>query len=216
MESNMNGNILRHGDITKMYLIYITPQTLKKKVEVKLRFSEKEEIYLTSSIPVNFTKPKERSSAEIIVYTTDGVYKTDVQLFDANIVLNDVMYKLKTPKSWNYIQLRNSSRKRIPLNGTLKYNDGKEITFETYDVALGGVSFYMNAQIQNIYQQLPGTVTINLPKEASGAKIETEGRIIRSKFGEEEYLGQVFYVIRFASLTNEQIILLKQFLMSIE
>jgi hypothetical protein len=212
----MNTNILKHDNITKMFLIYVTPSNLKKKVEVKIRFSEKEEIYLTSSIPINFAKPKERSSAEIIVYTSDGVYKTDVQILDTNIVLNDVMYKLKSPKTWSYFQLRNSSRKQVTLNGTLTFNDGNVIEFETFDVALGGVSFYTRKSIQNIYQQLPGTVTIKLPKEASGATIKTEGRIIRSKFGDDDYLGQMFYVIRFSLLTNEQVSTLKQFLMSIE
>jgi hypothetical protein len=216
MESNMNGNVLKQGDITKMYLFYITPSNLKKKVEVKLRFSEKEEIYLTSSIPANFVKPKERSAAELVVYAADGVYKTDAQILDANIVLNDVMYKLKAPKTWNYVQLRNSSRKKIALSGNLAFNDGNVIEFETFDVALGGISFYTRTSIHNIYQQLPGKVTINLPKEASGAKIETEGRIIRSKFGEDDYQGQMFYVIRFSLLTDEQIATLKQFLMSIE
>ena len=215
----MQQNILKSSDITKIYLIY-TNNGSKRREEVSLRFMDNKECYFSGQVFMNFNKPKKKTPAEINVFTTDGVYKTSVLLLDSNLSLNEVLYEVSIPKTWNFIQLRASTRKLVELPVNIKFNDGFEINTTTYDVSLGGISFYSKEQISSIYKKISGILTLELPKNTlinfSEGHMTVETKFVREKAGEDNRFGEQQFVFKFIGLPLEDELVLKNFLIKID
>lgn len=216
----MERNILKESEVTKIYLSY-QENGIKKRHLVSLRFMDLKDCYFATPMPQNFKKPKNKTPIEIVVYTTDGVYTTHVSLIESNISMSDVLFSVTIPKSWDFKQWRQSTRKRISINFSLKYNDGFEIVGTTYDISIGGISFITDQRISSVYEkmtciasiQTPDNLIINFPDK----KLVTEAKFVRKKenFGEYGSDGTL-YAFKFIQLSGEEESILKGFLLSIK
>jgi len=214
----MQQNILRDSNVTKIYLAY-SDKGLKKKLLVNLRFMDNKECYFAIPFKAGFEKPKRKTAAELMVYTTDGIYKSSVSIMDTNLSIQDMLFQVTIPTTWNFIQLRQSSRKVISVPVNIKYNDGYKISAKSYDLAVGGVSIYSEERFSSIYKSLPCIVELELPGGSyiniGGMKIVAEGKFIREKEGTDEYYGKFLYVFRFTCKKNEEKEVLKNYLIAL-
>ena len=204
----MQDNILRDSLVTHIYLTY-TELGRKQVHKLKLRFIDAKQAYFSAEAPVNFEKPKRKTPAEIKVYTVDGVYRTEIFINDAQLNVAEVLFEVSIPKMWEFIQMRNSSRSRISLPIHIKYNDGFEINTTTYDIALGGLAFYLKDTVNGIYEKLPAIVTLELPQSCwiknPSCKVFTETCFVRKRLekDDEEHFQQYLYSYKFINLTKE-------------
>lgn len=216
----MQQNILRDSNITKIYLIYINQNGIKKKEAVKLRFMDNKECYFAANAPINFVKPKKKTQADINVYTTDGIYKTKVTIYDSNLSLREVLYNVSIPKTWDFVQLRGSTRKLVELPVKINFNDGFEISAKTFDVSLGGVAFFSDKTFSSIYKKISGILTLEIPKTEiinfPDGKMVVEAKFVREKSEIEDHYGEYLYIFRFMNLSKDDELILKNFLMKID
>lgn len=215
----MQHNILRNSNITKIFLIYVHNGARKREV-VTLRFMDNKECYFASPTPVKFDKPKRKIPAELNVFTSDGVYKTKVTLLDTNMSLREVLYEVSIPKSWDFVQLRASTRKLVQLPVTIKFNDGFTISATTYDLSLGGVSFFTKEQISSIYKKISGILTLELPKNTlinfPDGKMTVETKFVRERNDIEEHFDETLVIFKFIGVTQDDDIVLKNFLIKLD
>lgn len=215
----MQHNILRDSNITKIFLIYVHNGARKREV-VSLRFMDNKECYFAAPTPVKFDKPKRKIPAELNVFTSDGVYKTKATLLDTNMSLREVLYEVSIPKSWDFIQLRASSRKVVSLPVSIKFNDGYTINATTYDLSLGGISFFTKEPISSIYKKVSGILTLELPRETlinfPDGKMTVETKFVREKTDVEEHFGETFVIFKFIGVVPDDEIVLKNFLIKLD
>lgn len=218
----MDKNILKASDVTKIYLTFVDGKNYRRKEEVRVRYLDSKSCYFAGSTPINFTKPKWRTKADIIVYTPDGVYTATVIIRDTEYSLNNIFYKLDIPKTWKFKQLRSGSRKKVSLPLTIKFNDGLEISGETYDLSVGGFSFISSENLSTIHTrfacnckiQFPTGLTINFPD----GLLNTDSLYVRQKALSEGYglENKKLLCFKFLSLSPDYQMILKNFLMKIE
>ena len=215
----MQQNILRNTSVTKIYLIYLDKNNIKKKEAVKLRFMDNKECYFAAPMGANFEKPKKKTQAELVVYTEDGIYKASVLLKDANLSLRDIVYTVTLPLKWDFIQCRSSSRKMVELPLSIKFNDGYIIEAVSYELSTGGGSFFSKQNIPSIYIRFSGTLTLELPHDLiinfPEGKLITEAKFVREKSEIENHYGEVLYIYKFISLNDDAQMILKNYLMKL-
>lgn len=214
----MQQNILKDSNITKIYLIYVENGS-RKRISVSLRFMDNKECYFASSTIVNFQKPKKKIDAELNVYTSDGVYKTKVKLLDSNVSLRDIMFEVSVPKTWDYMQLRKSSRKIVELPLVIQFNDGYTLEAKSYDLSLGGISFFSKEEINSIYKKISGILSFELPKNTiinfPDGKLTTEAKFVREVKDIEFHFDEKLYIFKFLSVSPEDSEILKNFLIKL-
>lgn len=212
----MQQNILRESNVTKVFLQYVD-NGVRKKHQVKIRFMDKKECYFAAECPPNFDKPKNKIEAELFVYTTDGIYKTNVKLLETNVSMREILFTVSLPKNWNYTQMRESSRKSVSLPVTIQYNDGYVISATTDDIALGGVCISYNEDISSIYRRIPCILTLELPKNLiinlPESKLIVEAKFLREVSANEDCYK---YAFKFLSITYEQKNVLTNFLIKLD
>ncbi len=213
----MNTNIFRNTDITKIYLFYVDGG-IKVKTEVKMRFMDQKDGYFSATLPPNFKKPKRKISAELKVYTSDGVYQSNVTLIDTTTSINDVLYQISFPKKWELIQLRSGTRKHVELPFKIQYQDGYSLEGTTHDLAIGGISFINNLQMSSIYKKIPATITLEFPQNLiinfPDRKLETEVMFVREN--KYDNFDNKLYSYRFKSLSQDAIDIIKAFLIKLD
>lgn len=215
----MQHNILRESNITKIYLIY-TDGGIKKKFQVKLRFMDNRECYFAALNPVNFNKPKRKTPAELKVYTEDGIYDTEINILDSDAGIREVMFNVTIPKNWKFTQLRQSSRKQTELPISIKYNDGETIEATTYDLSIGGVSFYSDVNISSIHKKLSCILSIKFPKNLiinfPDGVMTVEAKFCREVADAESYDNKTLHVYKFLGVPVEHMEILKNYLLHLE
>ena len=208
----MQQNILRNSNLSSIYLIY--QDTVKQKHLVQLRFIDTKECYLSTVLPTNFTKPKTKTNAELVAYTEDGVYKTQVKINDISFSFNEIIYIVDAPKNWKFIQLRNSTRKECSLPFVLKFNDGYELNGVSYDLSTGGISFTTPEPLQSIYTKINGNITFSLKEPDENAE-ENNTLTLSVKFLrmlDMKYSKDNCYVYKFLNISKTDIDKIKTFL----
>ncbi len=216
----MQYNILRQPGIAKIFVIYLEQNGVKKRLAVSLRYMGDKDCYFAGEVYANFIKPKNKTKVDIMVYTIDGCYKSTVKLLDATAGLHEVLYQLELPKVWNFIQLRSGTRKLVKLPGVLKFNDGAEFAFDTYDMAIGGFSFYSATPISNNYQRFTCSCSIEFPSDMimsfPDRKLNIDVKFVRTKEDVNAVSERFFYALKFVSLSSESKIILKNYLLGLE
>lgn len=215
----MQYNILRESEVTKIFLTY-ADGGMKKKFAVKLRFMDLKECYFAVPLPANFRKPKIKTPVEINAFTPDGVYTAHVNIVDSSVSLTEVLFHVSVPKTWDFKQLRQSTRvqQALPLN--IKYDDGFEISSNTFDFSIGGFSFVSEKNISSIYERLDCTVTVEMPSTLivnfPDKKLITKAKYVRKKenFGEYGSDGTL-YAFRFIKLSADEQEILKAYLLNL-
>jgi hypothetical protein len=119
-EGAMQENILRTVKIIKVFLDFNDGKGIHRKENVILRSMDSAYCVFAGPAPAGFKKPGWWTKANIIVYSTSGIYKASAIIKDTNIALNNVTYKLELPKKWEHKQLRAGMRKRV--NSPVKIN----------------------------------------------------------------------------------------------
>ncbi len=217
----MQQNILQNSNLTKTILIYTDERGLKKRFKVSLRYMDTIQCYFAAPIVGGFQKPKKNTPVLVTVYTTDGVYSSNLQINDTTTTLNEILFEVSLPKVWSFKQSRNSSRKMTDMPISIKFDDGFEITSTTYDLSLDGVSFFYNKPISSIYKKLKGTLTIQFPDNLTIdfplKSFETETKFIREQLEvKDTYRDGSLYVFGFLELEPKEQELIKKYLISIE
>lgn len=215
----MEKNILKEADVVKMFIHYTMPNGLLKKEQVTLRYMDNSGSFFAGDIPTNYTKPKKNSAAELVVYTPDGIYKSSVKYVDSSVSLNEVLYHTTIPKIWTFSQRRSGTRKCVELDMTLNFNDGMEIKGKTYNLSNGGFSFYTDANLTTVQQRFPVKLTLEFPEDLiinfPDRKLSTEVKCQRIKDAQEYGYNVKLIVFKFTGLTNEQALILKNYLLRI-
>ena len=216
----MQQNVLKDNNVVKIILVY-TVSGIRKRQQVKLRFMDRKEAFF-SAPNKSFIKPKNKTNVEIACYTPDGVYRSNVTLNDTIQSMNEVLFSVSIPYMWRLSQMRASSRKKTELPVSIKFNDGFEISANTSDVSLGGVSFYTSQPVPSIYKQLTGVLSLKLPKETvinfPNGQMKCEARYQREKEA-DDFFGieaRMMYVFKFLTMTNDDIVVLKNYLLRLE
>lgn len=218
----MQQNILKSSNVVKIFLKYADGKGCERKETVKLRYMDQKSCYFAGQTIVNFTKPKWRTKAEIIIYTPDGIYSAVVILRDTEFSLNSMMYKLDIPKTWKFTQLRSGSRKKIELPVNIKFNDGLEINGITNDLSVGGFSVVSTQELSTIHRRFICTCSIQFSKEAiinfPDGILEADAVFIRQKMLKEGYEQgeQKLLCFKFKDLSADNAMILKNFLIKIE
>ena len=215
----MNTNILKNSNLSSIYLIY-SDGAYKRRFKVTLRYVDTSECYLVASVLNSFTKPKRNTSAQLIAYTTDGVYNTDVKIVDTNVsIQQEIVFTVNLPKTWNYVQLRRSSRKEYALPFEIKFNDGYVIQGNTKDISLGGISFITDKPISEIYKKVNGVLSFNLPEQSKfiplSSEIVTDVKYLRMP-ALDDVEDKYCYVYKFLTIQNDSLDALKYFLINIQ
>ena len=63
----MQQNILRSSDVTKIYFTYTDGKGFNRKEEVTIKYMDKKSCYFVGATISNFSKPKWRAKAKIII-----------------------------------------------------------------------------------------------------------------------------------------------------
>ena len=214
----MNTNILKNSNLSSIYMLY-NEGAYKRKFNVTLRYADTNECYLLASVLGNFTKPKKNTNAQLIAYTTDGVYNTDVKIVDTNVsIQQDIVFTVNLPKTWNYVQLRRSTRKECVFPFEIKFNDGHVIQGNTRDLSLGGISFITDKPIPEIYKKVNGVLSFKLPEQSQfiplSSEIVTDVKFLRMPTvddSEEKFC----YVYKFLTIQNDCMDAIKLFLINL-
>lgn len=218
----MQENILKTSNVTKIYLDFYDGKNRHIKEEVTVRYMDSKFCYLVGGIPINFNKPKWRAKANIIVYTTDGIYKTTVIIRDINFSLSDVVYRLDLPKKWDFKQLRAGSRKKVALPFKIKFNDDFEINANLHDLSVGGFSFVGNYNLSTVHTRFACNCKITFPKDSvinfPDGILDNDAIFVRKKplITEFGLTGEEVYCFKFLNLSPDYVLILKNFLMKIE
>ena len=218
----MQQNILKTSNITKIYLNYVDGKNYKRKEPVSVRYMDDKSCYFVGSTILNFSKPKWRTKAEIVVYTPDGIYNAVVIIRDVDFSLNNLFYKVDIPKTWNFVQLRKGTRKLVNLPVKLKFNDGVEISGETYDLSVGGFSLISETNLNTLQTrfacnckiQFPNDLVMNFPDGI----LEVDSMYVRQKNLADSYAteNQKLLCFKFLNLSADYNMIIKNFLMKIE
>ena len=130
----MQQNILKTSEISKSYFNFVDGKGIKRKELVTVRYMDKNSCYFKVQIIANFNKPRWRAKADVIVYTPEGLYYTQQIIRDVSFSLNEILYKIDLPKTWNFKQLRAGSRKKVSLPVRVVFADEVCIESETLDL----------------------------------------------------------------------------------
>ena len=217
----MQQDILKNSNFNKIYFCYVDGKNIQRKITVTIKYMDTKSCYFVGEIPVNFTKPKWRTKAEIIVYTTNGKYSTTLIIRDTNFSLQEVVYKVDLPKAWSFSQLRAGTRKKLELPVKIKFNDGLEIEAKTFDVSVGGFSIITKENLSTIHTRFasnckilfPNDSTLNFPDDI----LESDCIYVRMKNNiNMEFSGSAndkLICFKFLKLSSEKLLILKKFLM---
>lgn len=210
----MQTNILKSSDVNSIFLVY-TEKYSRKKFQATLRFLDTKECYLSTAVPIGFEKPKRKQDAEIVAYTEDGVYKTSVKIMDTSYNNQEVMFITQLPSEWKYTQMRQSTRKKVKAPLKISFNDNFTINAETYDISLGGASFYTESEIPELYKKIPGIIKIELPSNSyvdiSSTNIFAETKFLRMHNNKKKP-DDKRYVYSFINLDDAQYLSLKNYI----
>ena len=219
----MQHNILRTFDIVKIYFSYKDGRGLNKKELVKVRYTDQKSAYFVGKIPANYAKPKWRTKAIISVYTLDGVYFTEQIIREVNCSLEELLYKVDLPKTWNFKQLRAGTRKRISLPFKIVFADEAVIQAKTFDLSIGGFSFECEkSNLTTVQKNFPAKCSIQFPNSAiinfPDGLFEATVKYVRQKAIVDEYdkEGYQVYSFKFLKITPDERMVLKNFLLKIE
>lgn len=218
----MQENILRNSNVTKLYIEFPDGKNYKRKELVAVKYIDNKSCYFSGPTPTSqFTKPKWRTKANIIVYTPDGVYKTTVIIRDVDFSLNGVLYQLDLPKNWEFKQLRAGSRKKVKLPLTIKFNDGLTIETETFDLSIGGFSFFGEHNFSTLHTRFAANCKIIFPNDLimnfPDKTLEKDCLYVRKKVITDDFerMNQNLYCFKFLKLTPDETMILKNFLLKL-
>jgi len=218
----MQENILKTSNVTKIFLNYFDGKNIKHKETVKVRYMDNKHCYFSGASLPNFTKPKWRAKADIIVYTPEGIYSATVIIRDTEFSLNNIFYKVDLPKTWKFTQLRSGSRKQFSLPLKLKFNDGLEIETMTYDISVGGFSFHGTQDLTTLHKKFACNCQIQFPTDSiinfPDGIFEVDALFVRQKVLKEGYnVGEdKLLCFKFLNISPNDEMIIKNFLMKSE
>ena len=202
-------DLLTKAEVQEIFLIFIDRKGGQKRTAVKFKFADKSSVYLSLELTPDFIKPKKGIPAELQVFAPSGIYRASVILKDTETTSREVFYVISQPKEYRVEQRRKSARIVCEAPFSIKY-DEFEIKALSYDLSLGGVAFYYNEGIPDIYKRFPVELTLYLPEdEMNGiydSPISCQARFVRGK--------EKFFAYEFLNLNSECRLILKNWLLN--
>ena len=206
----MAQNILRKDNEAKILLTY-TLNGRRVRQEVTLRYSDDNESYFAMLMPINFIKPKNKTDIEITYRSSVGVLFAVTKLIDCNMSLNEIIFTVKTPKTWEDRESRRSKRKGTGFPVTIKIND-YEFDTESYDFSTGGVSVVATCDLTDSQKSPIADITLKFNEDSP---LTIQGKFLREKdVYDEENIH--LYVYKFINISNYTNLIMKNYLLSIE
>lgn len=217
----MQQEFLRSGLISKIIFIYVNGAGLKKKEVVELAYMDKKYCYFRATNTLNFQKPKWRAKADIIAYTPEGVYETNVIIRETTYSQSEILFEVDIPKTWNFKQLRAGSRKPVELPLNIMFADNVEIEGVTKEISIGGFSLLIKHNLTSVQKSFPSKCSIQFPKDLilnfPDGVLNTEIKYVRHKTVTDEYDYEGYSVVsfKFLKLTEDQKMIMKAYLMKL-
>ena len=208
----MKQNVLQDKDNSTIFLKYTDFE--EHNYGVIYKFMDKEQCFVATPTPTEFTKPKSNTPAELVVYRPEGVYKSKVKIIDTHYAIRETVFLLSLPKKWDFSQARSSSRKQIKLHFNLDFGENFVIDSNLFDISMQAFSFIREEEIPSIYKQVSGKLTIDLPSGYNKKQIVVDAKFKRLFKQEIGYDNQDCYVYRFLNLSEEDSEILKMLLIS--
>ena len=182
----MQHNILKTSEIVKIFFNYTDGKGITRKELVKVRYMDHRSVYFVGRIPSSFTKPKWRAKANVVVYTPEGIYYTEQIIRDVTCSLNDVLYKVDLPKTWNFKQLRAGSRKKVALPAKIIFADEFCLEAQTLDLSVGGFAIESSKGfLTSVQKNFPAKCLLQFPQSAiinfPDGLLNTEIKFVREK-----------------------------------
>ena len=215
----MQQEMLLSGSVAKIIFIYVDGAGLNKKERVTLSYMDKKHCYFRSTNTENFHKPNWRTKAKVLVYTPEGVYETSLIIRDAISSYNDVVFEVDIPKEWKLKQVRNGIRKKVELPVSIEFADNVCIDMVTTELSVTGFSLISNHLLTNVQKSFPAKGSIQFPTNLVAGlpdgKLDAQIKFVRQKVKTDDYNFEDYTVMsfKFVSLTPEQKIILKNYLM---
>ena len=128
--------------------------------------------------------------------------------------LKEISFVTKAPKSWDYQQLRISSRKDVKIPFSIKYNDGYEISGITNDISLGGISFISALDMPELYTRFNAKLTLDLSDYPDTDNITADVKFLRINEEAELNENEKFYIFRIIELNPVDTLVLKRILIA--
>lgn len=214
----MSKEVLTNPTINKILFTYVDGNGNKRKEIVKVHYLDQKNCFFVGNIGSNFAKPKWRTKADIVVYTSTGTYSTNVIIKDTTYTLSDVYYTIDLPKKWDYKEFRSSSRYRVSIPIIIKFSDDSEIFMELYDLSQGGFSFLGDYTFNTVQSRFPCSCTIAFPENLNSGfennKLITSAKFVRQQSLQDELgiaIGKI-HCFKFIDLGSEDFNKLKEFL----
>lgn len=217
----MQNNIVNVREAIKICLEFTNSKKEYTKEKVIVRCTDNESYYFFGKVPMFFEKPKKKSKVNIILYTPDGIYKAETVFIDVDYSLEGILYELKPPKTWKFLQFRIGSRKKVKLPLKISFSDGYEIETVTEDLSIGGFSFIgkydfstSQAKFENVCKIcFPEDSVVNFPDKVLEAKVV----FVRKKAIEDDYerQGESLYCFKFVKLPQLVSRNIKQYLITL-
>ena len=211
----MQQNVLRNSGVTNIYLVSTETNNIFK-YPVKLRYMDDVSCYFAAKLPSNYSKPIDNTDVQIVVYTTDGLYKNSTVIKSSTASVQEVVFETGIPKVWEFEQMRKSSRFIVNFPIEIYFSDSSVLESQTYDISTGGVSLYLNNEILEQNKANKVNLVINIPSDVimttPNRKLNFEAEIIR----ETKEENKIFYVFKFININPENQLALKNILMHLK
>lgn len=211
----MEGNILLDSNISKIILSY-SEHGIEHKYTTAIRNMDSKNCYLAILSETDFVLPTKKTKAQLIVYTSAGVYIGNTEILGTKTQNNEIHFQISIPAKYDSIQCRSSERIHTEFPVSIKYDDNFVINSTSYDLSMGGFTFYLKEEIPSAYKKLNPIVKIQFP--ANLMLDFHHGQLI----AETKYLRKLtvadkdLYAFKFVGLQNHDKYALEQYLTSIK
>jgi len=208
-------NVLREVSPSRIEMTY-TDAAGKKTQEVTMGYYDEKCCYFSLIINLNFLLPKVHSTAEIVFYSPNGVFKSTVKFISIEKTPGRVLFEVTVPQKWEFIQRRKYLRKVIPLPIKIKYDDGFEISTTVNDISAGGVGIFLKGNFSGIYQRLVADISIEFPEGSilhlPDHTVKTKANCIRVEENLPGHFGEKFIAYEFIDLDSEIVTGIRRFI----
>jgi len=217
----MQQDILRRPNIKKIVLKYKDGKNVSRVETVLLRFIDKKTCFFTGRVLADLAKPKWRARAIISVYTTDGIFNSEVIIRGVEYSFSEITYELDIPKVWNFGQLRAGIRKSIALPVTLTFSDGFVINSKTVDLSVGGFSFATAEVLSSFHSKFECDCKISFSPDLGAnfpdGVLEGNAIFVRERVVNDydNLRNARVLCFKFKNLSTDKILILKNFLMKL-
>ena len=187
------------------------------KGDASIQFVDNNSIYISTSTPLNFVRPKKNTDVVITVYKPNGLFTLKTKILDVDYSIEVVTYVLKNSTNWSLVQRRRTERYKVFLPAKIKFDGQESMETTIYTISTNSIA----CELRNILNaNVIGSVCdilIQLPKEFldgdNSEEMLVPARLIRQYNAKT---GTLYGIFRYINLRPLQSIMLKNYIKSIK